>query len=63
MHSISSIIYEVAEILSTWSTHKRNDMPYKLIPEKLEFIKTVTYNLIRLRCLVSADVEVLNVFF
>ena len=48
MHS--SIIYEVAEILSTWSTHKRNDMPNKLIPEKLEFIKTVTYNLIRHRC-------------
>jgi hypothetical protein len=49
MHS--SIIYEVAEILSTWSTHTRNDMPNKLIPEKLEFIKTVTYNLIRHRCL------------
>jgi hypothetical protein len=48
MHS--SIIYEVAEILSTWSTHKRNDMPNKLIPAKLEFIKTVTYNLIRRRC-------------
>jgi hypothetical protein len=38
MHS--SIIYEVAEILSIWSTHTRNDMPNKLIPEKLEFIKT-----------------------
>ena len=61
MHS--SIIYELAEIVSIWSTHIRNDMPNKLIPEKLEFIKTVTYNLIRRRCLVSADVEVLYVFF
>jgi hypothetical protein len=61
MHS--SIIYEVAEILSTWSTHTRNDIPNKLIPEKLEFIKTVTYNLIRHRCLASTDVEVLYVFF
>ena len=40
----------INKILSTWSTHTRNDMLNKLIPEKLELIKTVTYNLIRRKC-------------